>query len=71
MITINGKHYKELRCARCQKFVIYQNISAGIVCLQCPRCDLLNEWTFKYLKTEENDAEIQKEYRIEQRIEEK
>lgn len=65
MITINNKQYKELRCARCQKFVVYQNVSAGIVCFQCPRCDFLNEWTFKYLKTDENEAMMKKDYQVE------
>lgn len=64
MITINEKKYKELRCAKCQKFVIYQNVSAGILCLQCPRCGQMNEWVFKYLKNEENAAII-KEYELE------
>lgn len=64
MITINGKEYKELRCAKCQKFVVYQNISAGIMAFQCPRCGYLNEWVFKYLKTTDNDAMIRKDYQI-------
>lgn len=67
MITINNKQYKELRCSQCQKFVVYQNVSAGILCLQCPKCGFLNEWTFRYLKTEENEAIIKKEYSIEQK----
>jgi phage FluMu protein Com len=64
MIIINEKQYKELRCAKCQKFIIYQNVSAGILCIQCPRCDFLNEWTFKYLKSDDNDVMIKK-YEIE------
>lgn len=64
MITINGKDYKELRCAKCQKFIVYQNVSAGILCIQCPRCDYLNEWVFKYLKTDENEAIIKKDYQL-------
>lgn len=64
MITINGKEYKELRCSKCQKFIIYQNVSAGTLCFQCPKCDYLNEWTFKYLKTDENEAKINKDYAI-------
>jgi phage FluMu protein Com len=62
MITINGKDYKELRCAKCQKFIVYQNVSAGILALQCPRCGFLNEFVFKYLKTDENEAMIKKDY---------
>lgn len=69
MIVINGKQYKELRCARCQKFVVYQNISAGAVCIQCPKCDYLNEWTFKYLKTGDNEDMIEKDYMIENKEE--
>ena len=65
MITINEKQYKELRCARCQRFIIYQNVSAGIMCIQCPKCDYLNEWVFKYLKTDDNVADIKKDYEIE------
>lgn len=68
MITINGKNYKELRCAKCQKFIIYQNVSAGILCLQCPRCDYLNEFVFKYLKTDENEAMIKKSYQIKTKL---
>lgn len=64
MITINGKEYKELRCAKCQRFIIYQNVSAGILALQCPRCDYMNEFVFKYLKTEANEAIIKKDYQI-------
>jgi phage FluMu protein Com len=64
MITINGKEYKELRCAKCQHFIIFQNVSAGILALQCPKCDYLNEFVFKYLKTEANDAMIKKDYQI-------
>lgn len=64
MITINGKDYKELRCAKCQKFIVYQNVSAGILCIQCPKCDYLNEWVFKYLKTDDNEAKIKKNYAI-------
>lgn len=67
MITINGKQYKELRCAKCQKFVIYQNVSAGILAMQCPRCDYLNEWVFKYLKTDDNEDMIKKSYSLSMR----
>jgi phage FluMu protein Com len=64
MITINGKDYKELRCQRCQKFVIYQNIAAGIACYICPRCKHVNEFSFKYLKTADNEAMIKKDYSL-------
>jgi phage FluMu protein Com len=64
MITINGKEYKELRCAKCQKLILYQSISAGIVCYQCPRCSFLNEFVFKYLKTDANEAMIKKDFQI-------
>ena len=67
MITINGKQYKELRCAMCQRFIVYQNISAGIICFQCPKCDHLNEFTFKYLKTDDNEAIIKKDYEVKTR----
>lgn len=62
MISINGKEYKELRCAKCQKFIVYQNISAGILYYQCPKCDHVNEFTFKYLKTDENEAVLKRSY---------
>lgn len=65
MITINGKQYKELRCAKCQKFIVYQNVSAGIVFYQCPRCGFANEFTFKYLKTEDNMTMIRESYQLE------
>lgn len=67
MITINGKEYKELRCAKCQRFIVYQNISAGIVAFQCPRCGHLNEFVFKYLKNDENEAMIKKNYQLNMR----
>lgn len=65
MIVINDKKYKELRCAKCQKFIIYQNVSAGIACYICPRCEFVNEFSWKYLKGAENEDMIKKEYRIE------
>jgi len=68
-ITINGKKVKELRCSRCQRFIVYQNIAAGIVIYQCPRCGLLNEFTFRYLKTEEMENKIRTDYMIENREE--
>ncbi|MBN2263073.1 MAG: Com family DNA-binding transcriptional regulator [Prolixibacteraceae bacterium] len=71
MITINGKEYKELRCAKCQKFFIYQNVSAGILCMQCPRCGFLNEYVFKYLKTDDNEKMIKKSYSLTMRGETK
>lgn len=64
MITINGKDYKELRCSKCQRFIIYQNISAGIVFFQCPKCGNANEFTFKYLKTGDNEAMIKSNYQL-------
>lgn len=64
MITINGKQYKELRCSKCQKFIIYQNVAAGILCFICPRCDTVNEFNFKYLKNDENEAMIKKDYQL-------
>lgn len=66
MVTINGKQYKELRCAKCQKFIIYQNIAAGIACYICPRCDNINEFSFKYLKSDENEKVVRK-YSLEQK----
>lgn len=64
MININGRDYKELRCAKCQKFIIYQNISAGILFLHCPKCGHENEFVFKYLKTRENEAMIKSNYQL-------
>lgn len=64
MITINNKQYKELRCSACQKFIVYQNVAAGILCYICPKCGHLNEFLFKYIKTDENDALIKKEYQV-------
>ena len=64
MITINGKHYKELRCSKCQKFIVYQNIAAGALCYICPRCKQINEFMFKYLKSGENEAMIKQSYEI-------
>lgn len=69
MITINSKVYKELRCAKCQKFIVYQNVAAGILCYICPRCDNLNEFSFKYLKNDENEKMIEKDYGLEQKTE--
>jgi phage FluMu protein Com len=68
MVTINGKQYKELRCAKCQKFIVYQNVAAGVLCFICPRCDNVNEFTFKYLKNEENEKVVQK-YSLERKEE--
>lgn len=69
MITINSKVYKELRCAKCQKFIVYQNVAAGVLCYICPRCDNLNEFVFKYVKNEENKNMIEKSYEIGQKEE--
>lgn len=62
MIEINGKKYKEIRCYKCQKFIVYANISAGIMFYQCPKCGFLNEFIFKYLKTKENLNLLKKNY---------
>jgi phage FluMu protein Com len=59
MITINEKNYRELRCHSCRKFICYENIAAGIICYQCPRCGFLNEFNFRYLKTRENLSKIE------------
>ncbi len=64
MITINGKQYKELRCSKCQRFIVYQNVAAGVLCITCPKCGHFNEWIFKYLKTEENEAMIKNNYQL-------
>jgi phage FluMu protein Com len=64
MITINGKNYKELRCAKCQKLIIYQNVAAGALCYICPRCEFVNEFMFKYLKSEANEAMIKTDYEV-------
>lgn len=65
MIQINGKDYKELRCARCQKLLAYQNVKAGVLFIECNRCDHPNEFVFKYYKNDENVSEIKKNYQIE------
>lgn len=65
MININGRNYKELNCAKCQKLICYQNIKAGILFFDCPRCGNVNEFTFKYYKNTENIDEIKKQYQIE------
>ena len=70
MITINSKEYKELRCAKCQKFIVYQNVAAGILCYICPRCDNINEFTFKYLKNDENEKMINKQYGLDRKDDE-
>jgi phage FluMu protein Com len=67
MININGKEYKEIRCYKCQAFIIYANISAGIMFYQCPKCGFANEFTFKFLKTKDNITEISKKFSIEGR----
>ncbi len=64
MIVINGKNYKELRCKECQTFFMYQNIAAGILFFQCPHCGFPNEWEMKYMKTKENQREIEKVFSI-------
>jgi len=64
MIKYNDKQYKELRCAKCQNFVIYHNISAGYALYQCPGCSFVNEWTFKYLKTKENTKKIEDDFQL-------
>ena len=69
MITLNGKEYKELRCAKCQKFIVYQNVAAGILCYICPRCENINEFAFKYLKNDENEKMIEKNYALERKDE--
>lgn len=65
MIIISGKQYKELRCYRCQNFIVYHSISAGILYYKCPRCNYENEFTFKYLKTKDNEATIKNDYEVE------
>jgi phage FluMu protein Com len=65
MITINSKVYKELRCSKCQKFIVYQNVAAGVLCYICPRCEHLNEFVFKYLKNDENEEMMKKKYQVE------
>lgn len=67
MVTINGKQYKEILCYRCSSFVIYANVSAGILAIGCPKCGFFNEWSFKYIKTKENTDNIEKKYSIEGR----
>ena len=64
MIKYNDKQYKELRCACCQNFVIYHNISAGDVLYQCPGCGFVNTWTFKYLKTKANIKRIEEDFQL-------
>lgn len=60
MITINGKDYKELRCYKCQNFIVFHNYAVGIVYYKCPRCDYENEFSFKYLKTKANKDRMKK-----------
>lgn len=65
MITINGKEYKELRCYHCQNFIIYQNYVTGILYTKCPKCGFENEFTFKYMKTKDNQDNIDKQFTVE------
>lgn len=67
MITLNEKKYKELRCSQCQKFIVYQNVAAGILCYICPRCNFVNEFTFKYMKS---DDAIKKDYQVKATVKE-
>ncbi len=64
MIKFKDRQYKELRCAKCQNFVIYHNISAGYALYQCPACGFVNEWTFKYLKTKANVKRIEDDFQL-------
>lgn len=67
MIEINKKEYKEIRCYRCGRFIVYANISAGIMAFHCPRCGFLNEWTFKYYKSKENQDNIDLKYTLKEK----
>ena len=65
MITLNNKAYRELRCSKCRKFILYEYIFAGRVAYQCPRCGEFNEFNFKHMNTKESNDLIKKEYSIE------
>ena len=59
MIKINDKHYRELRCQKCRKFVAYEYIVAGRMAHTCPRCGFISEWEFKMLGTKKDDIVIE------------
>ena len=66
MIIVNGKSYRELRCNNCQTFIIYEFIFAGRTAYKCPKCGILNEHSFKHLKTKANADTMEREFEVEQ-----
>ena len=64
MITINGKSYREMRCATCRKLICYEYILAGRIAFACPRCDNLTEFQGKHADTLENRTIIKDQFTI-------
>lgn len=69
-MTINGKFYRELRCATCRKLLCFEYIFAGRIAAYCSRCGDLNEIDLKHLNTQENKEIIQNEFAINSKAEE-
>lgn len=67
MIEINGKTYRELRCGNCRKLICHEYIFAGRLAYTCPRCGETSTFTFKHLKTQTNDATMDKEFVVTQK----
>ncbi len=51
-IEINGKIYRELRCAKCRKLICLEYIHSGRIAFQCPRCGEFNSIEFNSLERE-------------------
>ena len=64
MIVFEGKSYRELRCSNCRLFIVYEYIFAGRIAIKCKRCDHLNIFVFRHLRTQENKDTIEQDFSI-------
>lgn len=58
MINVDGINLRELRCSNCHKLICHENVVAGVVVYDCPRCKERNVFHFKYLKSNDNNARL-------------
>jgi len=64
-IEINGKMYRELRCAKCRRLICLEYIRTGRVAYNCSRCNEFTVFTFKDLtKNSDNKVDWDAEFKL-------
>lgn len=65
MKLIDDKPYREVRCQHCHALICFEYIFAGRIAVdKCPKCGKKSVYTYKHIKTADNQTIINDEFSV-------